>query len=97
MLHVTNEARSELHGMLQRLLEANAHPSPGPGLGFRLVVEKSRLALALDSPRGGDEVVEEEGLSVLILDRAISEFVDDLTLDVVEGSEGTRLELRDRR
>jgi hypothetical protein len=95
MLHVTPEARAELHGMLARILDQRPHFDPAVDLGLRLVVKRSRLGLTLDSPRGEDEVMEHDGLSVLILDSAVSEFVENLTLDVVERPEGIRLELRD--
>lgn len=95
MLHVTPEARAELRGRLVRILDQRSHFDPALDLGLRLVVERSRLGLTLDSPRGEDEVMEEDGLSVLILDTAVSELVESLTLDVVETPQGTRLELRD--
>jgi Fe-S cluster assembly iron-binding protein IscA len=98
MLHITSEARDELHGMLVRAL-AQQGPSEPRDLGFRLVSEAnagrepSQLGLALDAPRKGDEVVEHQGHSVLILDPMTSELLHDLTLDVVETPEGTRLGL----
>lgn len=111
MIHVTPEARTELHGLLTRAL-AERSPSrvsqpdvpqsnagdlapEAPQLGFRLVAEGAELGLALDAPREGDRVVEQDGLSVLILDSAASELVKDLTLDVAETPEGTRLALRE--
>jgi hypothetical protein len=95
MLHVTSDARKALYGMLVRILDQRPDFDPAIDLGLRLVVERSRLGFTLDSPRGGDEVLEQDGLAVLILDSAISEFVENLTLDVLETPDGDRLELRD--
>ena len=95
MLHVTPEAKAELHTMLMRALKQRSDLHPTRDMGFRLIVGESRLGLTLDSPRGGDETVEQDGRSVLILDGAISGFVENLTLDVVDTPDGSRLELRD--
>jgi len=96
MIEVTPRARKELHGML---LEALA-PRPNGALralGFRLVAlpsDESALALRLDAPGQGDEVVEHEGCSVLIVDALASQLLEGLTLDVVETDEGPSLGLR---
>jgi hypothetical protein len=91
MLHVTHQARTELHGILDRILDQRSDSDFAPEQALRLVARGARLGLALDSPRGGDEIVEQDGRSVLILDSAVSEFVENLTLDVVETPEGTQL------
>lgn len=98
MLNVTTQARNELHGMLVRALAQ--HPqAEDPTLGFRLVPgaggEASRLGLTLDSPREGDEILEHEGHSVLIVDASTAEVLNELTLDVVETPEGNRLGIRE--
>ncbi len=95
MLQVTPEARIELHGMLMRILTERPDSNP-PDLGFRLVAEGSQIGLALDAPREGDEIVNQDGRSVLMLDSPTSELVENLTLDVVETPDGTRLELLPR-
>jgi hypothetical protein len=92
MLHVTSAARAELHDMLVRVLAQRSDPDP-PDLGLRLVAEKCQLGLALDEPREGDQVVGQEGRSVLIIDPSTSELVEDRTLDVIETPQGTRLGL----
>jgi hypothetical protein len=92
MLQVTPEAKGELHGMLMRLF-AERPDSDTPDLGFRLVAEGSQIGLALDTPREGDEIVDQDGHSVLMLDSLTSELVENLTLDVVETPDGARLEL----
>ena len=97
MLNVTPEARTELHDMLMRALADR--PEEGEGsLGFRLVTgsegQSSQLGLALDAPRPGDEVLEHDGCSVLIVDSRTASLLGDLTLDVVKTAEGTRLGIR---
>lgn len=98
MLQVTTEARTELHDMLLRAL-AQQPPSDGAAVGFRLVSseaeEGTQLGLTLDAPRQGDEIVEHEGHSVLILDPVTTQILGGLTLDVVETPEGRQLGLRD--
>jgi Fe-S cluster assembly iron-binding protein IscA len=100
MLQVTPQARDELHGMLERALAERPQSEPAPTLGFRLVAgpsaegEGSKLGLALDAPRGGDQIVEHGGRSLLLVDAAAAPLVENLTLDVVETPEGTRLSLR---
>ena len=96
MLHVTPAARIELHGMLARTLARIPHSDPpGPDLGLRLVAEGSQIGLALDVPREGDEILHQDGRSVLILDSSVSERVGNRTLDVVETPRGTQLALID--
>lgn len=104
MFDVTPQARSELHGMLMRAL-AQRPESDSPQVGFRLVAGAtpeateasgtSQLGLALDAPREGDEVLEHEGHSVLIVEQSVSDLLQGLTLDVVETPEGNRLGLRE--
>ena len=96
MLNVTTEARSELHEMLTRAL-AQQPESEQEELGLRLVAHgdsPAQLALALDAARPGDAVVEHDGRSVLLVDAPTSELLGDVTLDVVETPEGTKLGLR---
>lgn len=101
MLRVTPRARHELRGILTRALSRRA-PLKGadrPALGLRLVSahgdeEHSEFGLALDTPREGDEVLEHEGRSVLIVDAVTSGRLEQMTLDVVETPKGVRLGLR---
>lgn len=119
MLHVTPQARAELHGLLVRALDQRQTPQQQPqsrpqsetqtqaqtetemdAMGLRLVPSaqqqgSSQLALTLDEPRDGDEVVEHDGRSVLILDSSTASLVDNLTLDVVETPQGARLGFRE--
>ena len=99
MLHVTPEARLELHTMLQQAL--TNRPDTMADCGFRLVAdsgaETTALGLALDSTRAGDQVIEHEGLTVLIIDGDASALVNGLVLDVIETPDGRGLTLRERR
>lgn len=92
MLHVTTQARSELHGLLVRVLAEREDPGPAE-IGLRLVSQAGRLGLTLDAPHQDDEVVEQGGRSVLIVDPSTSEMLDELTLDVVETADGARFAL----
>ena len=99
VLNVTPQARAALREMLLRALD-DKPGSNGRSLGFRLVAGETEagdanLGLALDSPRNGDVVVDHDGLSVLILDTLASELLDQMTLDLLETSDGTMLGLRE--
>jgi len=96
-MHVTTQARMELHEMLQRAL-AQRPESDGKALSFRLLPANGKgdapaLGLTLDAPGAHDEIVEHQGCSVLVLDSATSAMLDGLTLDLVDTPEGSRLGL----
>jgi len=95
MLHVTSEARVELHTRLLSALAQEGQSSPD--LGFRLATREDRLGLALDLPRERDQVVEHEGRSVLIMEPAVAERLAEQTLNAVETTDGTRLQIEQRR
>jgi hypothetical protein len=97
-MHVTPEARTELHEMLMRAISQRPESDDGRALSFRLLPatgdgESPGLGLTLDAPTNRDEVVEHEARSVLVLDTSVSAMLDGLTLDVVDTPEGTRLGL----
>jgi hypothetical protein len=100
MLDVTNPAKTELLGVLRRVVaqEGASIPEDEP-VGLRLVASDDpkdpQLGLALDSPREGDEVVDHEGSSVLIVDARTAQRLADRTLDVIETPDGLRLGLRE--
>jgi hypothetical protein len=94
MLRITPIAKAELLKMLGRFAPDD---SERQNLGFRLVPtrgEQGSLSLALDSPRNRDEIHSHEQRNVLLLDRATSERLDGLTLDLAETPEGKRLTIR---
>jgi len=85
MLTVTENAKELLRGILRR--EAYA-----PESGLRLVTEPSgQLNLVLSEERGGDEVVEHEGVKVLLVASELAPMVDGITLDVQDSGEGPKL------
>lgn len=98
MLNVTPRARAELQGVLTHALADHPRVDGPPDLGLRIVPGEGpgdALSLVLDEPRRNDEVVEHDGRSLLIVDAAIGALLDDLTLEIVETPDGTRLGLRD--
>lgn len=95
-MHVTPQARNELHQMLLRALEMRHEQKPPPEeMSLRLVPsgdgEATGLGLTLDAPASQDEIVEHQGRSILALDAGTSALLEDLTLDLVETPEGARL------
>ena len=96
MLHVTSQARAVLHDRLMNVL-AKQKQKPGVSdVGFRLMAHRDRLGLALDAPAEGDQVVEHEGRSVLIVEPEIAHALEGRTLDAVETADGTHLQLEAR-
>jgi len=59
--------------------------APMAGGGFGLVV---------DVEREGDEVIQSEGATLLLLDEEVSSALDGVTLDCVDTPQGVRLTLR---
>ncbi|MGH0028804.1 MAG: hypothetical protein ACQGVC_03365 [Myxococcota bacterium] len=106
-MHVTPRAKEELHDMLLRAIAVRARPGPDGAprpseqdarLAFRILPstrgpEDSGLGLTLDAPHPGDERVEHGGRFVLVLDRSVASHLSQLTLDLVETPEGSRLGL----
>jgi len=87
MLIVTEHARQRLKGMLV----ANADD---PQVCLRLVLRSpTRLGLVLDEAMEGDQVVEHEGLRVMLVDHEISVSLDGGILDVESTADSERLSL----
>ena len=81
------------HSALKRLLDAEDHE---PGQVIRLVSDVlGQFHLVFDVPKEGDQLVEHEGLLVLVVEASISRHLPDHiggdTLDVEESQEGVRL------
>lgn len=83
MLNVSDKAGEALH----RALEAN---EGGGEDVLRLTRSGDQLALAVDQERDGDQIVEHDGRSVLVVEPAISQALDGATLDAVQTPEGLR-------
>jgi len=84
MLTVTERAAQELKGILQ------AH-AVEPEQVLRLVREAQGFSLRLDKESAGDEVVESEGATILLIDEQLSPIVDGAVVDCIDTPEGPRL------
>lgn len=84
MLTVTERAAQELKGILQ------AH-AVEPEQVLRLVREAQGFSLRLDKEGAGDEVVESEGATILLIDEQLSPLVDGAVVDCIDTPEGPRL------
>jgi Fe-S cluster assembly iron-binding protein IscA len=63
----------------------------GPGMSFRLVSspsESGRLQMVLDKEKEGDQVVENEGVKVLLLDPDVNQLLDGRTINYEETAQG---------
>jgi len=84
MLTVTERAAQELKG----ILEAHAVE---PEQVLRLVRETQGFSLRLDKEGAGDEVVESEGATILLIDEQLGPIVDGAVVDCIDTPEGPRL------
>jgi Fe-S cluster assembly iron-binding protein IscA len=91
MIHVTAEARE----VLRQVIEANVDE---PGMGLRLeVTDAGSLALHPDAAQDDDEVVEDDGEILLLLDAALAETLDGAILDCRRVADGAQLIVKRRR
>jgi Fe-S cluster assembly iron-binding protein IscA len=81
---VTERAAQEL----KEILEAQAVE---PEQVLRLVREAQGFSLRLDKEGAGDEVVESEGATILLIDEQLSPIVDGAVVDCIDTPEGPRL------
>lgn len=101
MINVTTEAKELLHDMLNQAEEQSGEHAD---LGIRLAPtavtgeaeqasegQEVGLGLVLDHAQEGDQVVEHNGRTVLMVDQSIGDLLDGVTLDVVETPDGRRL------
>ncbi|MEX0885418.1 MAG: hypothetical protein WD009_03165 [Phycisphaeraceae bacterium] len=87
MLTITETAGEHL----SQLLEDAEAPE---GAAARFVASDEGLSLHVDEPRPGDETLEHEGRTVLLLDAQIAELLADRTLDIEQTEEGPALTLQ---
>lgn len=87
MLSVTEAAGAHLAEILDRQDCPDNH-------ALRLVHQEGKLTFALDEPRPGDESVEHDGRTVLVVDEPISELLQNQTMDVESTDDGDRLAIR---
>jgi len=85
MITVTAEAAQVLKTRAQAEIS-------DPEEAFRLVPAGSdRLGLTIDKEQEGDQVVEHEGVKVLLIGTELADAVDRLVLDCEDAPEGRRL------
>ncbi len=95
MVSVTTEAKD----LLQNLLQQAGQQSGGleEGVAIRLapteVAENGQvgLGLLLDRAQEGDEVVEHNGQTVLVVDQSTSDMLEGVTLDAADTPNGRQL------
>jgi len=82
MLVVTERAKEELRAVLSDGVDE-------PELSLRLVASApGQFGLVPDMEKEGDLVVEHEGIKVLLIDEELSAFLETVTIDCREDSEG---------
>lgn len=85
MLTVTLQAMEELKSMAQAEVKE-------PEETLRLIYAGSgRLAIVIDTAKEGDQVVEHEGATVLLVGAELADAVDGLLLDCLVTPEGPQL------
>jgi len=88
MLNVTDDAK-------QRLKEQLESHTEDPRVGARLVVQTNgKYDLVADRETPGDQVVEYDGLKVLLVGQEAATHVDGKTLDLQDTVHGQKLVIR---
>ena len=91
MINVTASAKAVLHDALAKVGGGDEE------LAIRLAPVGTeadgqvQLGLVLDRPQDGDQVVEHNGKKVLVVEQAIADRLDGITLDAIDTPEGRRL------
>ena len=88
MLTVTSAAYSRLHDLL------STQPAE---IAARLSRKDNRIRVRRDKKRPGDKVVKHEGRVVLLMDKSMSQRLQDKVLDVRKTEDGPKLGLRPDR
>lgn len=77
-LAVTKRASERMKELLDEQNDAN-------GQVLRLSPDgQGGLGLSLDEPKSGDQIVEHQGDTVMVLEPSVSDFLDQRTLDLTE-------------
>lgn len=87
MLTVTDSAAAHLATMIDQAEAPEASAA-------RLVARPEGLQLALDQPREGDETIEHDGRTVLLVDQSTAEMLTGRTLDTEQTEQGTVLSVK---
>jgi Fe-S cluster assembly iron-binding protein IscA len=88
MVTITDRARARL-----AQLKTAAHVDE-PEVGLRLELEptaEGELVLAPDRPMPGDQVVEDAGAKILLIDEALARLLTDATIDFESTDTGAHL------
>ncbi|MFC2014556.1 hypothetical protein ACFLUP_01020 [Chloroflexota bacterium] len=87
MINITGKARQEL----ERILYSNVDM---PQARLRLIARGGEeLGLGIDIEMPGDELVEHDGSTLLVVERELAERLKGITIDVDNTSEGYNLVL----
>lgn len=86
MLSVTNAAVKELSGLLEQT-EAERSQC------IRLIQQDDALALQVDEPQEGDQIVSDSDRPVLLVDANLASALEGSTLDAVDTQDGPQLML----
>jgi Fe-S cluster assembly iron-binding protein IscA len=85
MIKVTERAKQEL----KRILADREGNSEG---SLRLLVSSpGEFGLSTDMEMSGDQVVEYEGVKVLLVEKLLADSLDEVTLDIEDTPEGPKL------
>lgn len=84
MLRATESAKQEM----KRILLARAEDQD---LSLRLEGEPGQFSIKIDSEMPGDQVLEYDGIKLLLLEPALAYLLEDANLDVQDTPEGPRL------
>jgi Fe-S cluster assembly iron-binding protein IscA len=80
----------------EKLKEAIQAQTTDPEVAVRLIPSPSnpnQLAMALDKEKEGDQVVESEGVKVLVVASELSEALDGMVIDCQDTPEGAQFSL----
>lgn len=90
MVNVTERAKQEIRNAL------TANGVDDPGIGLRITcLASGDYTLSPDSEKQGDQVVQYEGSTVILLDEEVSQALEGKTIDSDETAEGPRLVIRE--
>ncbi len=84
MIVVTEQAKSKLKEMLSEKVD-------NPLAVLRLTPSHKGLGLVIDVEMPGDEAVEHENNKILVVERALADSLENVTLDVEDTPEGPEL------
>jgi len=85
MLTVTENGKEELKRMSSQVVEQ-------PGSTLRLVAnEQGQLGLIADTEKEGDQSIEHQGETILLVDKMLSEALEGVCIDCQDEEEGPRL------